>query len=151
MHSAIVERPIEAARLMTRVSDASCGAVVLFVGTVRDRNSGRAVTGIEYSAYREMAERELAAIVADAEARFPGVHLAVEHRIGYLALGEASIAIAAAHAHRALAYDASRHVIEETKRRVPIWKCEHYADGTREWVHAGSGRAASAALPGAAR
>lgn len=142
MRSAIVDHPIDPTALMAEVAGPSCGAVVLFVGSVREVNDGRAVTGIEYSAYREMAERELAAIMVETDTRFAGVRIAVEHRLGSLGLGEASIVIAAAHAHRALAYDASRHVIEETKRRVPIWKREHYADGAREWVHAGNDRTA---------
>jgi molybdopterin synthase catalytic subunit len=151
MRSAIVDRPVDPARLLAEVSGSGRGAAVLFVGTVREQNAGRPVTGIEYSAYRGMAERELAAIVEEAAAAYPGVALVVEHRLGRLAIGEASIAIAAAHPHRAAAYDASRRVIEETKRRVPIWKREQYADGTREWVHAGSGRAAPHPEPEAVR
>ncbi|MGH7670502.1 MAG: molybdenum cofactor biosynthesis protein MoaE [Gemmatimonadaceae bacterium] len=139
MRVGIVDRVLDPAALVREVSDPACGAVVLFVGNVRDINDGRAVTGIEYTAYREMAARELTAIVAETTVHFPGVRIAVEHRVGPLALGDASIVIAAAHAHRAPAYDASRYVIEETKRRVPIWKREHYADGARAWVHAGHG------------
>ncbi len=137
MRSAIVDRPLDAPALVGEVSSAGCGAVVLFVGTVRDSNDGRAVAGIEYSSYRAMAEREFRAILDEAAARFPGARVAAEHRVGALALGEASVAIAVAHAHRGAAYDASRFVIEELKRRLPIWKREQYADGTREWVHAG--------------
>jgi molybdopterin synthase catalytic subunit len=81
-----------------------------------------------------MAARELAAIAAEAAARFEAIDVAIEHRLGELALEEASVGIAVAHARRGVAYDASRWVIEELKRRVPIWKREHYADGTREWV-----------------
>jgi molybdopterin synthase catalytic subunit len=81
-----------------------------------------------------MAERELGAIVAEAAERFDTPAVVVEHRLGALALGEASVAIAVAHPHRGRAYEASRFVIEELKRRVPIWKREAYADGTREWV-----------------
>jgi molybdopterin synthase catalytic subunit len=110
---------------------------VLFLGTVRDMNDGRAVSGIEYRAYREMAERELEAIAREASERFATRDIVVEHRIGRLALGEISVGIAAAHPHRAAAYDASRYVIEEIKQRVPIWKREEYVDGTREWVGAG--------------
>ena len=134
MRAALVERPIDLAHLLSEVSDRSNGATVLFVGTVRDVNDGRAVTGIDYSAYAGMAERELADIARQAGERFGTEHVAVEHRVGTLALGEASVAIAVAHARRAQAYEASRWVIEEIKRRVPIWKREHYADGTREWV-----------------
>jgi molybdopterin synthase catalytic subunit len=135
---AIVERPLDAAALLAEVADAGHGATALFVGTVRDLNDGRAVTGIDYTAYTAMAERELARIVAEAEARFGTAEgaprLAVEHRVGTLAVGDASVAVAAAHARRAPALDAVRDVIEELKRRVPVWKREHYADGTREWI-----------------
>ena len=134
MRSAVHDQPIDLPRLLAEVSAVSNGATVLFVGTVREVNDGRAVTGIDYSAYLAMAERELAAIVREAGERFGTPHVAVEHRLGYLAVGEASVAVAVAHPRRAAAYDASRFVIDEIKRRVPIWKREHYADGTREWV-----------------
>jgi molybdopterin synthase catalytic subunit len=92
------------------------------------------VTGIDYSAYDAMAERELRAIADEATERWPGLRLSIEHRLGTLAVGEASVAVAAAHARRAAAFDGARYVVEQLKRRVPIWKREHYADGTREWV-----------------
>lgn len=136
MRSAIVTRPIEPARLLEEVSAEANGAAILFVGTVRDVNDGRAVSGIEYSAYEAMAERELALIVREACVRADTEHVVVEHRIGALALGEASVAIAVGHPHRGPAYDASRYIIEELKKRLPVWKREAYADGTREWVRA---------------
>lgn len=139
MRSAIVDRPIDPAALLAEVADRSNGASVLFLGTVRDINDGREVSGIEYRAYQEMAARELEAIVREAADRFDTQYLTVEHRIGRLGLGEISVGIAAAHPHRAAAYDASRYVIEEIKRRVPIWKREAYVDGTREWVNSGLG------------
>ena len=134
MRSRLMTSVLDPARLLAEVADPANGAAILFIGTVRDVNEGRAVTGIDYSAYAGMAERELAAIVAEACARFGTAHVIVEHRVGALAVGEASVAIAVAHPRRDAAYDASRFVIEELKRRVPIWKREHYADGTREWV-----------------
>jgi molybdopterin synthase catalytic subunit len=134
MRSAIVARPLDPAALLAEVARVANGATVLFVGTVRDVNEGRAVTGIEYAAYPRMAERELEAIVREASERFGTPDVVVEHRIGRLSLGEASVVIAVAHPRRGAAYDASRYIIEELKRRVPIWKCEEYGDGTREWV-----------------
>ena len=134
MRAEVHERAIDLAALAAEVQATENGASVLFVGTVRDVNDGRPVTGIEYAAYHSMARRELDAIAAEAAARFGTPHVVVEHRVGYLALGEASVAIAVAHPRRSPAYDASRYVIEEIKRRVPIWKREHYADGSREWV-----------------
>ena len=134
MRTAIVDRPIDVAALMREVASPSCGAVSCFVGTVREVNDGRPVTGIEYTGYIPMAERELASIGREACERFGVERLVVEHRLGTLALEEASVAIVVAHPHRAGALDATRWVIEELKRRVPIWKQEHYVDGTREWV-----------------
>ncbi|HEY2165343.1 MAG TPA: molybdenum cofactor biosynthesis protein MoaE [Gemmatimonadaceae bacterium] len=145
MRSAIVDAVIDPSALTAEVANGGNGAVVLFLGTVRDTNDGRSVTGIEYSAYRSMAERELAAIVAEASLDFGTPDVVVEHRVGTLEIGDVSIAIAVAHAHRGAAYDASRHVIEQIKRRVPIWKRELYADGTREWVDPTARRATAEA------
>jgi molybdopterin synthase catalytic subunit len=134
MRSAIVRGPIEPTNLLDEVQGARNGAAVLFVGTVREVNDGRLVTGMEYAAYEAMAENELRRIAEEATSRFGSEDLVVVHRLGVLEVGEASVAIAAAHPHRAQAIEACRYVIEELKRRVPIWKLEHYADGTREWV-----------------
>lgn len=138
MRAAVVARPLAAAALTAEVSDPGVGAVSLFIGTVRNTNAGRPVTGIEYTAYSAMAERELAAILAEAMALAPGARIVVEHRVGTLSVGDASVIIAAAHPHRSEALSTTSFVIEELKRRVPVWKCEHYVDGTREWVHAAS-------------
>jgi molybdopterin synthase catalytic subunit len=143
----LTRRPIDSAALLASVAGPRHGAVLLFLGVVREVNGGRAVTGIEYRAYEAMAARELAAIAAEVIERFDATDVAIEHRLGELALEEASVGIAVAHAHRGVAYDASRWVIEELKRRVPIWKREEYADGTREWVDP-SGRPAAALLEG---
>jgi molybdopterin synthase catalytic subunit len=137
MRVAITDLPIDVASLINEVTDESCGASVTFLGTVRDVNDGRPVTGIEYSAYRSMAEREMRAIAQEADERFGVSRLVIEHRLGTLALGDISVAIVAAHAHRTAALDANRYVIEELKRRVPIWKLEHYEDGAREWIGSG--------------
>ena len=135
MRAALVRRAIEPAALLAEVQRTRNGAAVIFIGTVRDVNEGRAVSGMEYTAYEAMARRELAAIADEAADRFGAEEIAVEHRLGTLALGEVSVAVAVAHAHRAAAFEAARYVIEELKRRVPIWKLEHYVDGTREWVN----------------
>jgi molybdopterin synthase catalytic subunit len=134
MRSAIVDTPIDLGALVHSVSAPAAGATLLFLGTVRDVNDGRAVTGIEYSTYRAMAERELSDIVAETAVRFATEGIAVEHRVGTLNIEEISVAIAVSHARRSEAYAASRYVIEELKRRLPVWKLELYADGTREWV-----------------
>jgi molybdopterin synthase catalytic subunit len=137
IRTAIVRRAIDAAALLAEVQDTANGATLVFLGQVREVNDGRPVTGIEYSAYGEMAERELAAIASECARAFGISHLVVEHRLGALDLGETSIAIVVAHPHRAAAYEASRFVIEEVKRRLPIWKREGYVDGSSEWVNAG--------------
>ena len=141
-HVAIVSRPIDAAALIAAVASDAHGATSLFLGTVREVNDGRAVTGMDYTAYDAMASRELAKIAHEAVERFGGVAIAVEHRLGTLALGDVSVAIAAAHAHRAHALDATRFVIEQLKKRVPIWKREHYTDGTREWIDSSAAKVA---------
>ena len=138
MRVALVNHPIDVASLISEATDESCGASATFLGTVRDVNEGRPVTGIEYSAYRGMAEREMASIANEAAAKFGVTRLVIEHRLGALTLGDVSVAVVTAHAHRAPALDANRYAIEELKRRVPIWKLELYTDGTREWVGAGS-------------
>ena len=141
MRTAIVTRPLDGAALAAEVARPEHGAVLVFVGTVRDMNEGRAVTGIEYQAYEAMAGRELDAIALEASREFGTSAIAVEHRTGRLAVGEASVVIALSHAHRGAAYDASRYIIEQLKRRVPVWKREEYVDGAREWVDP-AGRAA---------
>ena len=139
MRISLTDQAIDVAALIREVTDESCGASVTFLGTVRDVNDGRSVSGIEYSAYRTMAEREMTAIAHEAAEQFGVSRLVIEHRVGALVLGDISVAIVAAHAHRAPALDANRYIIEELKRRVPIWKLEHYEDGAREWVASGFG------------
>jgi molybdopterin synthase catalytic subunit len=109
------------------------GAVATFVGIVRDHNFNRRVTHLEYEAYEPMAVKALAQIVDEAGREWPGTRLAVHHRVGRLAIGEASIVIAAASAHRAAAFAACRYVIERVKQIVPIWKHEFF-DGGEVWI-----------------
>ncbi len=136
MRTALVREPIDVATLLAFVNDLSNGAASVFIGTVRSLNDGKQVLGIEYSAYEPMAEKEIAEIVAEASVKFGVQHIVVEHRLGELCVGEASVAVVTAHPHRAAAIDAMRYCVEELKRRVPIWKREHYADGSRDWVSA---------------
>jgi molybdopterin synthase catalytic subunit len=134
MRIAIVTRTIDPAAILREVASDEVGATSLFLGTVRDTNDGRAVAGMEYAAYESMAAAELERIASEAVQRFGTTALVVEHRTGELQLGDVSVAVAASHAHRAPALDATRYVIEQLKQRVPIWKREHYTDGTRAWV-----------------
>ena len=136
MRTSIVEQRIDAAALLEEVAQHRNGAGILFVGSVRDVNDGSPVTALDYSAYTDMAETELAAIVLEASERWSTPDIVVEHRIGNLALGDASVAIAVGHPHRSEAYEASRYIIEELKQRLPVWKREHYSDGRSEWVNA---------------
>jgi len=114
-------------------SKSSDGAVVTFAGLVRDHNQGRQVRFLEYEAYEPLAVRALQRIVDEAKALWPAARVAAHHRIGRLEIGEASIVIAAASAHRADAFAACRYTIERVKQIVPIWKREHF-DGGDVWL-----------------
>ena len=120
--------------LLADVSCAACGGTCVFTGTVRNGPDEQGVTAIEYSAYEEMVEAEFDRLLTDARARWPDARIAVRHRLGTIPVGEASIAIAAAAPHRAQAFEACRYVIEEVKRRVPVWKKELRVDGSEVWV-----------------
>ena len=136
MRSAIVTRAIDTAALLGEVATPANGATVLFTGNVRELSEGRAVSGIDYDAYEAMAAEELARIVSETAQRYGTDHVVAEHRIGSLQLGEISVAIAVGHPHRGPAFEAARHVIEEIKLRLPVWKQELFTDGTRAWVDA---------------
>lgn len=111
-----------------------CGAVVTFLGTVRDSSPGRAgVTKLEYEAYAEQVESEIGRIVAEARARWPVRKVAAVHRVGDLGIGEISVAVAVSSPHRSGAFAAARYLIDELKARAPIWKKEHWVGGA-EWV-----------------
>jgi molybdopterin synthase catalytic subunit len=109
------------------------GAVVTFLGLVRNHNQGRRVRYLEYEAFESLALKTFGRISAEAEARWPGVRLALHHRVGRLEIGEASIAIAAASPHRADAYAACRYAIERVKQTAPIWKREFFEGGDM-WI-----------------
>ena len=129
MPAYLTRLPIDVSRLTALVTGSDRGGIASFIGLVRDHQDGRAVSRLEYSAYEPMAEAEADTIVREAEARWP-VKLALQHRLGDLAVGEVAVAVVAGSAHRAQAFEACRYVIEEVKRRVPIWKKEFYADGS---------------------
>ena len=141
IRASIVRRKIDIDALTREAASPACGATAVFVGTVRDENEGRSVDGIEYTAYDAMAEQEMMRILEEARDRYSIESAIVEHRIGELAVGDASIAVVVAHPHRGAAIDALRYIIDETKARATIWKRERYSDGTREWVGSGTGRA----------
>jgi len=146
--SYIVQDPIDLGRLAARVAAPDRGAISTFLGTVRAGPDDGPVVRIEYSAYESMLEDEFARIVAETEERWPGVAVAAVHRLGAVPLGEASIGIAVGAARRVAALDACRHVIEEAKRRLPVWKREVLADGSARWRDNAGGREPAAPPPG---
>ena len=127
----LTRHPIDVNALLALVQGPERGGTCVFLGTVR--NDGD-VTGIEYSAYEAMAIEEIERIVNDAQAQWPDARVMLQHRLGLIPVGEASIAIAAAAPHRAEAFAACRFVIEEVKKRLPVWKKEVRADGSAAWV-----------------
>ncbi len=130
----ITRDPLDATAILREVVSPADGAALLFWGVVRNHNEGREVDHLEYDAYVPMAEVKLREIVQEAAERWETGDITVIHRTGRLEVGEASVAIAVASPHRAEAYEASRYIIEELKRRVPIWKREGYTDGAGEWL-----------------
>ena len=126
---AVTHEPLDLDALVQRVGAQGDGAVVTFAGLVRDHNQGRRVQFLEYEAYEPLAVRALQLIADEAKERWPSARVAAHHRIGRLEIGEASIVIAAASAHRGDAFAACRYTIERVKQIVPIWKREHFNGG----------------------
>lgn len=132
----IVDRPLSLDEVVEAVEGEGCGGLVTFTGSVRSATRGRAVLKLEYEAYAPMAEKKLAEIAGEASARWPGVRIAIVHRIGTLLPGEKAVVIAVASPHRGEAFAACQFTIDRLKQDVPIWKKEHYADG-EVWVGLG--------------
>jgi molybdopterin synthase catalytic subunit len=139
----ITDQPIDALRLIAAVGRPGAGAIVLFVGTTRDNNGGRAVIRLEYEAYPDMAVREMQRIGEEAARRFGAAAVAISHRVGVVEIGQASVVIAVSAPHRDAAYSASRFAIDRLKEIVPIWKKEHYEDG-ETWIGPQQGGASTA-------
>lgn len=127
--------PIDPAALSARLARPDAGALVVFEGRVRNHHLGRAVTHLEYEAFDELARAEGEALVAETERLHPGAHVLCVHRTGSLGIGDIAVWIGVASPHRHTGFAACRHVIEEVKRRLPIWKKEHHPDGAAEWVN----------------
>ena len=130
--------PFDTATLRARLLDARVGAYASFEGWVRDHNDGRSVHGLRYESYDVLAQREGEAIIEEALARFDILDAACVHRIGDLAIGELAVWVGVTAAHRDAAFAACRHVIDEVKSRVPIWKHERYVEGDAGWLHPGA-------------
>ena len=131
--SKLISQTIDARAVIQEVERPAAGAILTFAGTVRNHHLGREVTGIEYHAYEEMAVKELDRIEAAAREKWPGVEIEIVHRIGFLEIGEASVLIAVATAHRKEGFEALRYAIDTIKEDVPIWKKEMYTDG-HAWI-----------------
>jgi len=129
--------PIDYTELTESVRSTASGAVVLFLGTVRELTDGRQTVALDYDAYGPMAEVKLQELETEARERWPIDQLAIVHRVGHLELGEVSVAVAVSCPHRHDAFEAARFLIDTLKVTVPIWKKENWSDGTTEWVHPG--------------
>lgn len=140
---------IDPAALLESVSDNQAGAVLLFLGTVREFTAGEQTSHLNYMAYESMAQSSLLQLEQEAAEQYDIVRIGIVHRLGELSLGEVSVAIAVSSAHRATAYECSRWLIDTLKQRIPIWKQEHYTDGRVEWQHPGMDpNAVAGSLPG---
>lgn len=129
----VVETPLDVTEVIRAVEEPSAGAIVTFIGTVRDHSLGKDVVALDYEAYPAAAEKMLARIGAEIEERWGLKRVAIVHRTGYLAVGEASVVIAIASPRRHAAFEACEYAIVRLKEIVPIWKKEIYADGS-VWI-----------------
>ncbi len=130
----VISEPIPIESLVKEVMSPSCGAVVTFIGMVRDHSEGKEVVGLEYEAYEEMVLNEFNSIGGEVSEKWPDVRLLIWHRVGKLEIGDISVLIAAAAPHRAEAFEACRYAIEELKKRAPIWKRELFREDESRWV-----------------
>jgi molybdopterin synthase catalytic subunit len=135
----VTDQPIDLNELVRYVTDPEAGAIATFIGTTRNNNEGRKVIALDYEAYPEMAEKELARIGEDARKQWPICRMAITHRLGPVQIGEASVVIVVSSAHRSAAFAASRFAIEEIKKTVPIWKKEVF-EGGEVWIGTQTGQ-----------
>lgn len=141
-------QPIRLEALLAEVAGPERGGTAVFVGSVRRGPEDGPVARIEYAAHEPMLEAEFDRIVTETLGRWPDARVAAQHRLGAVATGEASLAVAVAAPHRAAAFEACRHVVEEAKRRLPVWKREILDDGSASWRDNAGGRVASDAPAG---
>ncbi|MEU8400735.1 molybdenum cofactor biosynthesis protein MoaE [Nonomuraea sp. NPDC048892] len=132
----IRDTPLSVDEVLAAVGDHAAGGTTFFVGTVREQDHGKAVTGLSYSAH-PTAEAELRQVAEKVAADFPVTALAAVHRVGDLALGDTAVIVAVAAPHRDEAFKAARRLIDDLKAHVPIWKHQVFFDGETEWVGAG--------------
>jgi len=146
----LVRRALDGQRLLAQVADQDAGANILFLGTTRRTTGSDLTEGLDYEAHEPMAAAALERLAVEALERFALTSCAIEHRLGWVPAGEASIAVALSSPHRRAAFAAVEWLMERIKAEVPIWKCAAGEDGSREWVHPGDmrGVAADPAAPG---
>jgi molybdopterin synthase catalytic subunit len=136
---AITIAPLSIEEIYALADEPANGAVVLMSGMVRDRTDGKPVISLEYQAYQPMALRVFQQIAAEIRDRWPEVNrVVIHHRIGHLEIGEISVLVAVGCPHRSEAFDACRYGIDTLKHNAPIWKKEHWADGSSSWVSIGA-------------
>ena len=129
----ISAQPLDLVALLNKSHDPKAGALVLFIGDVRDNNIGKEVVHLEYEAHSSLASKMIKAILEEAIAKW-NLNLAIaQHRIGKVGVGESAVVVITASPHRKEAYQANRHIIDRIKHEVPIWKCELFVDGTKQW------------------
>jgi molybdopterin synthase catalytic subunit len=128
-------QPIDYAALTEKVRSPACGAVCLFLGTVREMTQGKKTIALGYEAHDSLAQQTMKQIEAETRDRFPVHEMQIVHRLGHLELGEISVAVAVSCPHRQQAFQACQYAIDRLKEIVPIWKQENWADGSKEWVH----------------
>lgn len=133
----LTREAIDYTALTESVRSDQSGAVVLFLGTVREMTEGRQTVALDYDAFPEMAEAKMAELIETAKTKWPIDKVGIIHRLGHLELGDISVALAVSCPHRKQAFEAGQFLIDELKVVVPIWKKENWADGTTEWVHPG--------------
>ena len=121
-------------RLTEDVRSNDAGAVVLFLGTVREMTAGRQTVALDYEAFDEMAVVKMQELEAESRQRWPVTNVGIVHRLGHLELGDISVAIAVSSPHRGTAFEAGKFLIDQLKVIVPIWKKENWSDGSTEWV-----------------
>jgi molybdopterin synthase catalytic subunit len=127
------DQPLDVGEVTAAVSDPAAGGLTVFVGAVRDHDSGQDVRRLEYSAH-PTAQARLAEVAAEVAEEFDVVAVAAVHRVGVLEIGDLAVVSAVSAAHRGEAFEASRALIDRLKQRVPIWKHQVFADGSEEWV-----------------
>ena len=130
---ALSGEPLDMVGLLSLAHHPGAGAVVLFSGEVRNSNQGQAVAYLEYEAYDPLANNLIAEILATAKQRWSLHTVIARHRVGRVDVGDTAVVVITASAHRSEAYAANKYIIDRIKHEAPIWKCEHYADGTKEW------------------